>query len=772
MRYAGPFRRWLLIASWSLPLALLVACPGTEPCKPGGSCAAVDVCHEEGVYQCQGDTLVCATGALKPDGASCRTNSICLAGVCKSCGELCQSLNPCHTAKVSCASGAPQCTDDGNKANGTSCGTGQVCTDGACVACTPGGTCQPSNVCHVGTLACATGRVCQDTGTPVANGTTCDAGKVCNGGTCVACAAGTSCPSANPCHTASISCASGSAVCTDDGNQPDGTVCGAGQTCSAGTCIACVPGSACAPVTNPCHVGTQVCGAPPTCTDTGALQADGTACGTGLTCFSGLCSRTVTGTRILSYWPDSGRTDVVPDNSTVVPVAYAPDGGGGWVVRTGSFGPLGTFSISGVPPGSYILDVQLSVVGGAAGAAHQMVVTSAGSVDLGWDILGRADQAYAASATQVTYQVSGLEPWTANTGTPGVGDYLQVTSSNADAFDAPVGPWYGLDFPAGATSGTKTGQWYTHLVDAAKGDVTYFHQLATHSTTVGPTTYSYRTAVRSASHSNVTVANGLPVTIPVALGPVAFAGTLQVNWPISQFDAYLQQINPSAAGSTHQLYVSATPHGLVKPSPLALDGSPQMFLFGAPSAVGDVNLGALPYGQVFADRSTLWKEWRGAEYFACVVRTAPGAASGRTFCGSISRLGEATAPAPPTPIVPILTPPRNPAINGLDAFQDRSGVGTTPTLSWTAPTVGLPSHYALYIFRLVAAGTGTTWEYTAYLQTGATSVTVPPGILEAGKSYFALLWAEQVPNDDFEAAPFHLSTTITRASAVTAVFSP
>lgn len=52
------------------------------------------------------------------------------------------------------------------------------------------------------------------------------------------CTAGAACSSTNACHTASISCGTGSPVCTDTGNVPDGTNCGGTSVCTAGVCSA------------------------------------------------------------------------------------------------------------------------------------------------------------------------------------------------------------------------------------------------------------------------------------------------------------------------------------------------------------------------------------------------------------------------------------------------------------------------------------------------------------------------------------------------------
>jgi hypothetical protein len=54
----------------------------------------------------------------------------------------------------------------------------------------------------------------------------------------VSCAAGKPCRSSDPCHVARVECATGVAVCTDQGAVVDGTACGANQVCGGGRCVA------------------------------------------------------------------------------------------------------------------------------------------------------------------------------------------------------------------------------------------------------------------------------------------------------------------------------------------------------------------------------------------------------------------------------------------------------------------------------------------------------------------------------------------------------
>jgi hypothetical protein len=209
------------------------------------------------------------------------------------CGGNCQSTSPCHTAAISCTSGAPVCTDTGNLANGTNCGPNAVCGDGTCNSCTVGAPCAVVGApCHIGINACDAGfPVCTDTGVLVANGITCGTNQVCFNGACNICSAGQPCVPADPCHVGATSCATGQSVCVDMlANIANGTTCGTNQVCLNGTCNTCIVNAACTP-TNPCHVGTTSCvTGTQACADTGTDATNGTTCGTNQVCLNGACN--------------------------------------------------------------------------------------------------------------------------------------------------------------------------------------------------------------------------------------------------------------------------------------------------------------------------------------------------------------------------------------------------------------------------------------------------------------------------------------------------
>ncbi|HEY1334216.1 MAG TPA: hypothetical protein VGF31_08170, partial [Myxococcaceae bacterium] len=83
------------------------------------------------------------------------------------------------------------------------------------------------------------------------------------------------------------------------------------------------------------------------------------------------------------------------------------------------------------------------------------------------------------------------------------------------------------------------------------------------------------------------------------------------------------------------------------------------------------------------------------------------------------------------PIVPPVSMVRDPKIDGQDLFANRTGVGLTPTLEWTAPAIGQVSFYRIDVTGLEVVSGRTVGRSLGSIMTRNTSVTLPPGILEA-----------------------------------------
>jgi hypothetical protein len=234
-----------------------------------------------------------------PDGTICAAGMICVSGTCASkchIGETIYASGAANPSNV-CQSCQPATSTSSwrNVPNGQSCGGGQICTQGNCGSgCNIGsspyssGAINPSNACQ----SCQPG-VSTTAWTSLANGTTCGSGMICASGTCsgdcdiagTIVASGTLNP-ANACQSCQPS-ASTSAW----SNLANGTNCGTALSCASGSCA------------NDCDIGgtlytsgslspgnaCQSC-QPSASTAAWSNVPNGTNCGTALICTSGTCS--------------------------------------------------------------------------------------------------------------------------------------------------------------------------------------------------------------------------------------------------------------------------------------------------------------------------------------------------------------------------------------------------------------------------------------------------------------------------------------------------
>jgi hypothetical protein len=121
-------------------------------------------------------------------------------------------------------------------------------------------------------------------------------------------------------------------------------------------------------------------------------------------------------------------------------------------------------------------------------------------------------------------------------------------------------------------------------------------------------------------------------------------------------------------------------------------------------------------------------------------------------------------------VVPVLGPPRSPKIQGLDAFQDQSGVGLTPVISWSPPSLGAPTSYQVGVSGGDATSRYVALTFSVY---GGTSLQIPPGFLVKGASYSVSVSSVQAPWDKVGIPPFRSGVPYATATTLsTASFTP
>jgi len=461
-------------------------------------------------------------------------------------------------------------------------------------------------------------------------------------------------------------------------------------------------------------------------------------------------SRTISGTCLVTYFLDDGSTTTLADCGGATVTASGLDGAGRWIQAGATVPTSRGFSVL-APAGNYLLGVKYPSY-----SYWEYFETALETFALDANVVGRPDAVGASAQTIVTFNVDGMDPWDSN-------DYLELTSSGASTFKELVHPSGATALPSGAISALLSFDWYgsaSRLPDGSRGDVVYLHQDTTMP--VPGTALSYQTATRFVElPATFAVANGTTQSLNATLGPVPQTGSLSVDWRTSTFEQYRADIHPDATGTQHLLLVDANPHTLSN-RPHLEPGTPDMVILVLAPGTTDQNLVGIPYGQFLP---SFWVEYRLVYFNAGLAVTAPGATSAGTFHGVIGRYDP--LPAPTGPVTPGVTPPRAPRIGGLDAFQSPSSVGTTPTLSWSLPAVGVPTSYTIAISQpVLAANGGTAFQQIAFLTTSAMSLIVPPGLLQPGVQYVALITAYVKSPDTSDSAPYRLSFPYAYASAV------
>jgi hypothetical protein len=295
-------------------------CGADQSCT-AGQCVAV-VCPA-GAIDCNG-TCVNPTSDKNNCGACgnvCAGNAlgVCLSSVCRTACSLGNPSLGVNGYGLSCNGACVDATRDVNNCGncGAACGPGQSCNMGQCVA------------CQGGTTACggSCANLTSDANNCGACGQVCAPGNTCSNGSCQAAA---------PSCSNNTYCANGAcSTCPSLPNAVGGCV---GNACGL---VTCVPGFA------DCDA-VQSNGCETSLTDVNNCGACGRACGAGQTCSSGTCVAMPT----IASFTAQKTTVTVGTPATLLPVftggsgVITDSGGGTYVVASGSLLQLP------VPPGT------------------------------------------------------------------------------------------------------------------------------------------------------------------------------------------------------------------------------------------------------------------------------------------------------------------------------------------------------------------------------------------------------------------------------------
>lgn len=455
----------------------------------------------------------------------------------------------------------------------------------------------------------------------------------------------------------------------------------------------------------------------------------------------------VTGSRLITYLTDTGEV-VEPESLAGATIeAILPDGAGGFTVIPGVGAADGSFEIPDVPEGAYYLHL-----------GTNWIHTTSHTVDLGEARLGRPDVVPTTMATPVVFDVTGLSPWETD-------DTLEAVSSNAGMFVF-AAEYYGTPAPmVGASALTGlTMDWYGdpfprpgYLIDGGAGDRLSLVQLERRLTASGE---PYEGLTRHVEFAPFTMVDGVSTTLAGALAPVPQT-TLDIEWPMAEFAALGDAVHPNSVDYAGSFYVSPQPGGLAHGVVSANPDLVRFFL--APG--WNVNLSGMSYGNPFP---ATWETYASVSMIWRVTYTVGSIAY--PAYGYVGHIDEVAAVAA-TPIVPRLSPPLAPYIAGLDARVLREGVGLTPSLSWSAPSLGTAVGYRIFVYRLYMDIGILRRSLVAVIKTTSTAIVIPPSILAAGETYHLGI---QAVAGDFDLAnhPHRTPFPMAYADALTALVRP
>ena len=468
-------------------------------------------------------------------------------------------------------------------------------------------------------------------------------------------------------------------------------------------------------------------------------------------------TRTVQGSALVTYLPfDAGTGTITPQ--TPVPYGFSsvnavlPDG---TTVIPGAYDPVtGTYAIPNVPAGFYWLHAGSNYIG-----------TTLGTVDLNWNAPGRPGVAYPTLNTPAVFDTAGMVPWNSN-------DTLLFYDFNSGLYCNPdQAASSGYPATGDTTLNSLTMNWLGFpLLDTTQGDAPRLMQtvdsILTGSEHLGTQAKLYLPAP-------VTLADGASYTYGGTFADIPQDATVYLNYSRSQFTALRPQYNPNGTfGWGPFIEVDFQPGAAAYGDISTTNWMDGLYVQNSnPTITADINLGSQPAPSAPAGYDPIY--YAGENYF--MHYQVPGTSYSWKFKVHAARPYSLTPSDATHPIAPNLGPVRNPTINGASLFSNQTGVGTTPTIAWTAPSLGKPQGYVISIYQLFAEGSYTTGGRIAklFLDGSRTSALLPAGILTSGNYYFIMIAAYADSTYNPLAAPFGTRQfPFDRSQMATNMFTP
>jgi hypothetical protein len=384
----------------------------------------------------------------------------------------------------------------------------------------------------------------------------------------------------------------------------------------------------------------------------------------------------VTGTLADTYLVKGGQVTRAPDPAKVDLAALVPEQDGSLRVIPAQVKADGSFTIPGVPQGTYYLRR------GGPDGRFDYLITSERSIDLGRVFLGRPDVTFATKPTPVTIDATGLSPWAET-------DSLWLYSAEA-ATSAVLHATQGAPAPGdtalhGFVYDTKALP-RPALIDGSKGDSALFFQRVTRKTANGD--QEYTTIENVLAPPSFTQTDGQPTHLSGAFQPVPQTN-VSLDVRPGAFAALAPQVSPDATLESIGIGVYPDPGaaaGLTGAAPPVLNLS----LKPDKDGVLDVSYGN-PY-------PASWKLVIRANGFFSTKLALPGQSEAKPSFGWVDTSVYVDDLAT-GPVAPRIGPAQKVQINGKDASGALAGVGSPVKLSWSAPALGTAAHYVILLER-------------------------------------------------------------------------
>ncbi len=370
-------------------------------------------------------------------------------------------------------------------------------------------------------------------------------------------------------------------------------------------------------------------------------------------------------------------------------------------------------------------------LGGSLTKPNFYLASKSTTWDLSFPALGRANPAAVAVGTTLSATVTNMRPWQST-------DDIEVTCAGAGL------AWSSLQNvgtvpAAGATSfsGSLDYQAFTQafggtLIDTTKGDRLIATHLVQPSLSAGMT-YAGAVVEAAVVSSSLTMTSGAANSVSAAFSTNLPGGTFNATVRTTDFAGLVSQVSPRAAQGDVHVWFGRMQYTSDFGEPWS---APDLVVAGFSSGAATNAPVSMSYVDPFPSS---WPQVISLAADYSVSYALVGAAA--TTDTATMRYQDLASAAQTRGLGPVVGPVQSPTINGASLFADHGGVSTTPTLAWSAPTVGTANAYRVRVNQLSSSGGNTTSSDVAEMFTADTSITLPPNVLQSGQSYYFVVYA-------------------------------